>query len=188
MANAASTLDLGAQRSAAIFAKVRRKAWGGFAVLAVVFLYLAYTWNAFDVSGLLAKAEPDRALILGTDSVAHKVHVTKSLRSGELEIAIEGERTSRYQTPPPWVALPDDERALIDLGEGHTAEIVGNRAIFEVPGYGTIVAEATEDGVETTLPGPQPEWMRLNPRKFDARPTLGKRVQVSRSKIEVHRY
>ena len=188
MANAATTLDLGAQRSAAIFAKVRRKAWGGFAVLAVVFLYLAYTWNAFDVSGLLAKAEPDRALILGTDSVAHKVHVVKSLRSGELEIAIEGERTSRYDTPPPWVALPDDERVLVDLGEDHTAEIIGNRVLFTVPGYGTIEAEATADGVETRLPGPQPEWARVNPRKFDARPTLGKRVQISRSKIEVHRY
>ena len=121
MANAATTLDLGAQRSAAIFAKVRRKAWAGGAVLLVVFLYLAYTWNAFDVSGLLAKAEPDRAVILGTDSVAHKVHVVKSLRSGALEIAIEGERTSRYDSPPPWVALPDDERVLVDLGEDHTA-------------------------------------------------------------------
>jgi phosphonate transport system permease protein len=33
-----------------------------------------------------------------------------------------------------------------------------------------------------------PEWLTLTDRKFDARPSVDKRVQVSRAKIEVHRY
>jgi phosphonate transport system permease protein len=42
--------------------------------------YLAYVFIAFDVPGLIAKSKPKRALLLATDAVAYKVHVTKFLR------------------------------------------------------------------------------------------------------------
>ena len=60
---------------------------------------------------------------------------------------------------------------------------------FTVPGYGVIESQASKTGVETVLPpGPQPDWLRLSDRKLDARPSLGRRVQVSKAKIEIHRH
>ncbi len=173
---------------AAIFKRVRNKTYliGGICV--AVLIYLAYTWFAFDVPRLITTAQPQRAVLLATDAVAHKVHVTKSLRTGEIDVAIEGERTATYQTLPDWVERTD-EATVVDLGDGYTAEIVGGTLLFTAPDYGTIRVEATADGIETTLPeGEQPEWVRATSAKFDARPTISRRVQVSRAKIEVHRY
>jgi phosphonate transport system permease protein len=59
-----------------------------------------------------------------------------------------------------------------------------------VPDYGVIQVMATKAGVETTLPAgiPVPEWLKASPAKFEARPTIGRRIQVSQTRIEVHRY
>ncbi|MGF1500782.1 MAG: phosphonate ABC transporter, permease protein PhnE [Paracoccaceae bacterium] len=156
--------------------------------LVLILAYLAYAWIAFDVGGLLAKSRPERAVLLGTDSVMHKIHVTKDLRRGGLEIAVEGERTATFDRPPDWVAV-EDEDATIDLGDGYTVEIVGDTVSFTVPGYGVITARREGREILQDLPeGPVPEWISGNSRKFDARPTLGRRVQMSITKIEVHRY
>ena len=183
----AATADLLSEHRAIVIATVGRRRWQFFAVAAGILLYLTYAWFAFDVPALLAKAKPQRAVVLATDSVAHKVHVTKNLRRAEITIAIEGERTSEYKTPPDWVTV-SPEQVDVDLGEGYVAKIHGNTLEFVVPGYGTIRATATRTGVETVLPGPQPDWMGLSDRKLDARPTLARRVQISRTRIEVHRY
>ncbi|MDJ0685453.1 MAG: phosphonate ABC transporter, permease protein PhnE [Alphaproteobacteria bacterium] len=176
-------------RNPAIARAVARRARLSIALAAAVFAYLTYAWFAFDMPGLIESARPERAALLATDSVAHKVHVTRSTRTGDIVIAVEGERTATYDTPPGWVTA-DEESASIDLGDGYRADILGNVAYFYVPGYGEIVAEATSDGVVTTLPkdGPQHGWLRASDAKFDARPTIDRRVQVSRAKIEVHRY
>jgi phosphonate transport system permease protein len=167
---------------------VRMQSRIGFAMLAGVLIYLAYAWTAFDVSGLIASARPERAALLATDAVAHKVHVEKSLRFDKLVIAVEGERTATYKTPPEWVDI-DGERVRVDLGDGYTALIEGRTVILNAPDYGEIRVTATKDGVETELPaGEQPDWLRATDAKFDARPSLAQRVQVSRAKIEVHRY
>lgn len=167
---------------------VRRSARFGFLILGCVLSYLAYAWFAFDVTTLLASAKPERALLLATDAVAHKVHVTKLLRQNRLDIAVEGERTARYTTPPDWVSI-DGERVISDLGDGYRATIDGKRLIFEVPDYGTIRVYIADNQVVTELPaGPAPDWLRATSLKFDARPDLSRRVQVSRAKIEVHHY
>lgn len=154
----------------------------------LVLAYFAYAWFAFDVPTLLERAKPERALLLATDSVAYKVHVTKLLRRERLQIAIEGERTSQYKTPPSWVKRTGND-AVVNLGDGYLAEIEGKRVRFSVPNYGTIQILATKKGVEVKYPpSPRPDWIRGNRVKFDARPTLGRRVQVSESKIEIHRY
>ena len=174
----------------AIWKKVSRRAWLTILVPLTVLAYLAYTWFAFDVPDLLAKAQPERALILATDSVAYKVHVTKLLRRDILEVAIEGERRATYKDEdlPDWVSV-NGKDAVIDLGDGYLIEIDGKIMRFTVPDYGIIEAMATNEGVETSLPdGEVPEWVLINPKKFDARPTLDRRVQVTRSKIEVHNY
>jgi phosphonate transport system permease protein len=64
----------------AVMAMVRKRAMYTIGVPLMLLAYLVYTWFAFGVPELLSKAQPERAVILATDSVAHKVHVTKNLR------------------------------------------------------------------------------------------------------------
>lgn len=173
-----------------VFQTVRRRAWITVAVPVAVCLYLVYTWFAFGVPQLLSKAQPERAAILATDSVAYKVHVTKLLRRDIMEVAIEGERRATYKNEdlPDWVRV-DGTDALVDLGQGYEIAIAGKVMEFTVPDYGTIRVTATQSGVKTELPpGPIPDWIKDDPKKFDARPTLDRRVQVTRTKIEVHNY
>ena len=176
-------------RADIVAARVRRRPWLVGGVLALVFAYLAYAWVAFDVNGLIESAEPERGVLLATDSVAYKVHVTKDLRRGGMTVAVEGERTATYDDPPDWVTRAGEDEATVALGDGYRAVIEGRSVTFTVPDYGTIEARAGEDRIHWTIPdGPVPEWLRLNERKVDARPELDKRVQISTSRIEVHSY
>ncbi|EFO29459.1 phosphonate ABC transporter, permease protein [Roseibium sp. TrichSKD4] len=173
-----------------VLAAVRKRARWTIAVPLLILAYLTYTWFAFGVPDLLSRAQPDRALILATDSVAYKVHVTKLLRRDILEVAIEGERRATYgdEDLPEWVTV-DGTNSVIDLGEGYIVDIAGKVMQFTVPDYGVIKVTATNSGVTTELPpGDVPDWVSDNPKKFDARPTLDRRVQVTRTKIEVHNY
>lgn len=175
-------------RRLAVVARVRRRTTIGFAILAATVAYLAYAWIAFDISDLIARAQPDRAALLAVDSIAHKVHVSKMLRTGRVVVAVEGERTATYKAPPDWVVQTDDV-VRVDLGEGYGAEIVGSTLHVTVPGYGDITVTAETSGIVTTLPdGPVPDWLNATSAKFDARPSLGRRLQVSRARIEVHRF
>jgi len=167
---------------------LRRRSHAGFALLAVVVAYLAYAWFAFDVPGLIDSARPERAALLATDAVAHKVHVTRMLRRGTTVIAVEGERTATYTTPPDWVTV-DGDVLTVDLDDGYVAKILPSSVVFVVPDYGTIRIAVQDGRVITDLPpGVPPDWLRATDAKFDARPDLRRRVQVSRAKIEVHRY
>ncbi|MEO9530345.1 phosphonate ABC transporter, permease protein PhnE [Roseibium sp.] len=173
-----------------VFQNVRRRAWVTVGFPVAILMYLAYTWFAFGVPDLLAKARPERAAILATDSVAYKVHVTKLLRRDLMEVSVEGERRATYETDdlPDWVQV-DGTDAQVDLGQGYTVSITGKVMEFDVPDYGLIKVTATDTGVRTQLPpGPVPDWLTDNPKKFDARPTLDRRVQVTRTKIEVHNF
>ncbi len=175
---------------ALVWNQVRRRAWLTVVVPLAIFTYLVYTWFAFGVPELLSRAQPERAVILATDSVAYKVHVTKSFRDNEFEVAIEGERTATYDNAkvPDWVQLRG-ENGVVDLGDGYKVEIDGRTALFTIPGYGVVEGTATADGVETVLPaGPAPDWIKIDPRKLDVRPTLDRRLQVTKTKIEVHNY
>lgn len=173
-----------------VLANVRRRTLYTFIVLGSILAYFFYTWGAFDMTGLLKSAKPERAVLLANDAVAHKVHVTKSMRTGELEIAIEGERTATYTEPPDWVQVSGDQTALVDMGDGYTVEIFEKGLNFSVPEYGTINVSLRDRKIETVLPEGKdaPEWLRATSSKFDARPVLHKRIQMSRAKIEVHRY
>ncbi len=173
---------------AGVMRSVRRTSRIGFTILGLVLVYLTYTWFAFDVPALINSAKPERAALLATDAVAHKVHVTRLLRRGTTAIAIEGERTATYETPPDWVAV-DGERLTIDLEDGYTVTMLATSLTFDVPDYGLIRVSVQDGRVITELPpGKKPDWLRATDAKFDARPDLGRRVQVSRAKIEVHRY
>ncbi len=171
------------------FAQVRRRMWLSILAPLAILAYFAYTWVAFDVNGLFNRADPNRLGLLLVDSAFHKVHVEQNLRRGDFTVAIEGERTATFRDGryPDWVQAGEG-RADVDLGDGYRVEIEGALTRFEVPGYGLITVRVTDDAVIADLPGDRPDWITGDERKFDARPTFDRRVQVSRSKIEVHRY
>ncbi len=173
----------------AVSSRVRKRTFRAFAILLILLAYLAYTWSAFDISGLIQSAKPERAVLLANDAVAHKVHVTKSMRTSDLEIAVEGERTATYTTPPDWIEI-GERKTSVALGAGYQVIIYDKALDLIVPGYGTITAATIDNQIVTTLPDGMevPDWLRATETKFDARPHLNKRVQMSRAKIEVHRY
>jgi phosphonate transport system permease protein len=169
---------------------VRRNSLVIIAVTLAVAIYLAYVFFAFDVPGLIAKSQPKRATLLATDAVAYKVHVTKFFRGDtRTVVAVEGERTATYETPPEWVRMSDDA-VYVNLGGGYKVELKDKQLLLEIPDYGPIRASVTNEGVETHLPEGQspPDWLRSTSAKFDARPTIGRRIQMSRTRVEVHRY
>jgi phosphonate transport system permease protein len=190
MADAALTLPRPAALADETWRLVRNRTWLAVAVPVVLLAYFAYTWVAFDVSGLFGRANPERMALLAVDSAFHKIHVEENLRRGGVTVAVEGERTATFRpgSLPDWVVREGD-RTLVDLGEGHIVEMAGRDVRFTVPGYGTIAVTVTDQAVLTDLPpGPVPGWITGNEAKFDARPDFSRRVQVSRAKTEVHRY
>ena len=153
--------------------------------------YLSYAWFAFDVPGLIENARPERAAILAGDSVSHKVHVTADMRRGGIEASVEGERRATYAADalPLWISMEGEESAKVDLGDGVLARIDGKVLTLFVPGYGEITATASRRGVETVLPaGPKPDWVRAVSNKLDVRTPQGPRAQVSKARIELHRF
>jgi phosphonate transport system permease protein len=158
-----------------------------------ILLYLTYTYFAFGVPELIANADPERALILGTDAVAHKVHVVRDLRTGEVEVAVEGERTATWApgTGPDWVEFRGDV-TFVDMGGGSSAEIEGREVRFAVAGYGTVTIRANDDDtIGYELPPAEterPAWLTGTDRRIDVRPSHFKRISVTRTKIELHRY
>ncbi len=180
----------GGPDSVTVLVTVRRRTLISFIVLTLTAIYLSYAWVAFDMKALIHNAKPERAALLANDAFAHKVHVTQSMRTGELEVAIEGERTATYKTPPEWVTV-DDKQATVDLGDGYSVLVMEKALKLSVPDYGTVHVSLNSDKtIETVLPEGKeaPEWLRATEAKFDARPSLHKRVQMSRAKIEIHRY
>lgn len=172
------------------FNKIRRNSILMIAGIMIAVAYLAYTAFTFDLFHLISSANSERAVLLARDAVAHKIHVTKHLRGKtELEVSIEGERTSRYSTFPEWVSRKNDSTE-IRLGKGYQVIIRGQGLEMMVPEYGTIKVEVTSQGVTADFPQGklQPDWVKATSAKFDARPDLARRVQVSRARIEVHRY
>jgi phosphonate transport system permease protein len=198
MTAAATTFDQTAllARHAGAAQRITRGSRAAIAGVLLVLAYLVYAWFAFDIPRLIQTAEPQRAVLLATDSVAHKVHVTKGLRNPGFEVAVEGERTATYDTLPDWVqADAGGENVFVDLGDGYAVTIEGERLTLTGPDTDPITVWPTEDGVRIDYAGDKPEWVRegFNVQtdslvKFDARPTIDRRIQVTRSKMEIHRY
>ena len=174
-----------------VMARHRRAVLWPAGLLALVCVYLIYAFIAFDVPGLIGKSRLDRGVLLGLDSIAYKVHIEKNLRRDQLEIAVEGERAAVYETPPDWVTIdgadPMTSKIDIDMGSGYRFVIEGSSVTLTGPElYEPLVITSTEDGVEWS--GATPEWVLLDPRKVEARPSLFERVQVTSGRILVFRY
>jgi len=164
-----------------------RKRLVGFALPAAALAYLAYLFFAFDIPGLYERARMDNARALVADSYSYKTHVTRDNRSGDVTVAIEGERKGTYPqgTAPGWVSLGED--TVIDLGRGHVVTFAGKAVRYDVPGFGLIEAQPGTRGVATNLQGDLPGWINLSKNRLAITTEAG-RLTVTRNRTEVFRY
>lgn len=100
-----------------LFARNRTVA---LAVPTVLMPHLVYIFFAFDVPGLAQRAKLDNAVILLSDAVSYKIHVTRDNRSDTLAVSVEGSRRAVFPEAriPDWIAH-DGARTVIDLTGGH---------------------------------------------------------------------
>ncbi|WP_299376105.1 phosphonate ABC transporter, permease protein PhnE [uncultured Tateyamaria sp.] len=165
-----------------------RKRLVGFAIPAVIAVYLAYIFFAFDLPGLAQRANLENAVTLASDSWSHKVHVTRDNRSGEITYAVEGERKGRYPdgTRPDWVS--GDDVLTIDLGSGHLVRYLpDNRTEIDIPGFPPIEARAEGRRVVTNLPEDLPDWISASDRRVGITTPEG-RVTLTGARTEVFNY
>ncbi|MCR8546437.1 phosphonate ABC transporter, permease protein PhnE [Salipiger sp. P9] len=166
-----------------------RKRLISFGLPALVLVYLAYVFFAFDIPGLAERARMDNARVLVSDAWSYKTHVTQDNRSGELTVAIEGERKGTYApgTEPDWVT-PDAAGTRVDLGEGHVVVFDPAGGFrYDVPGFGLIVAHLDGRNVTSNLPEEVPDWISASRTRLQVHTEAG-RVSLTRNKTELFRY
>lgn len=154
----------------------------------VVLAYLTYIFFAFQMPELIQTASAENARILVADSYSHKTHVTRDNRSGDIQIAIEGERKGKYPqgTAPSWVNL--GETTEIDLDNGHVVTFGPEDITYDIPGYGLITARPGRSGVNAVLPeGVTPDWINASKNRLAITTSAG-RLSITRNRSEVFRY
>ncbi|MGL6209294.1 MAG: phosphonate ABC transporter, permease protein PhnE [Paracoccaceae bacterium] len=171
-----------------MFAKFRARRLTAYALPAVIFLYLLYTFFAFDVPGIAQRAKMDNAVILMNDFWSHKTHVTRDNRTGEVVIAIEGEGKGTYPEGmlPDWVTI-DGAVTTVDLGDGNIVTYDEAGARMVVPGYGTIDIRPLDGKLVLDAPQPIPEWISVSDTRIGVTTDAG-RFNYTRSKVETFKY
>ena len=158
---------------------------------AVILAYFIYIFFAFDIPGLAERARLDNARILVADSYSYKTHVTRDNRTGELTIAVEGERKGTWPEgrSPDWVTVESADRARVTLKGGQQVLIDGDTMRYDVPGYGLITAEVSRSkGVQLDLPTADvPDWISASTTRVDITTEAG-RVTLTKARTEVMRY
>ncbi len=174
--------------SAGVIAGFRRKRLASFAVPAVILAYLTYAFIAFDVAGLAQRIRLDNAAILVSDFWSYKTHVARDNRTGEVEVAIEGEAKGTYPAGdrPDWVTQVDDV-TTIDLGDGHVVTYDAAGARFVIPGYGTVDIVANGRDFTLVAPEPLPDWISASGTRVSVTTDAG-RFSYTRSRAETFRY
>ncbi|MEL6648538.1 MAG: phosphonate ABC transporter, permease protein PhnE [Pseudomonadota bacterium] len=166
----------------------QRKRMIGFGIPAVIAVYLAYIFFAFDLPGLAQRANLDNAVTLASDSWSHKVHVTRDNRSGEIRYAVEGERKGTYPEGqrPDWVS--GDDILTIDLGEGHIVRYLpDNRTKIDIPDYPLIEVQAEGRTLISNLPEDLPDWISASNRRIGITTPEG-RITLTGARTEVFNY
>lgn len=171
-----------------VTATFARRRLFSFAVPAVILIYLAYTFVAFDIPGIAQRARMDNAIILTSDFWSYKTHVTRDNRSNEVEVAIEGENKGTYPDGmlPDWVTRNGDV-TQIDLGGGHLVTYDAAGARYVVPGYGTIDIRPVDGALVLDAPQPLPSWINAASNKVTVTTDAG-RFNYTRSKVETFKY
>ncbi|GAA6177123.1 phosphonate ABC transporter, permease protein PhnE [Sulfitobacter pacificus] len=166
----------------------QRKRLIGFGIPVVIAFYLIYIFFAFDLPGLVGRANMDNAVTLASDTWSHKVHVTRDNRTGEVTYAIEGERKGRYPEGqrPDWVTGGDV--LTIDLGGDHIVRYLpDNRTEIEIPGFPVIKIQAEGRSLTTNLPSNLPDWISASKRRIGITTPEG-RITLTGARTEVFNY
>ncbi|MEM6659475.1 MAG: phosphonate ABC transporter, permease protein PhnE [Pseudomonadota bacterium] len=167
----------------------RRKRVMRFGFPAMVCAYLIYVIFAFDVPGLVDRANWENGKTLIADSYSYKTHIERNNRTGEISAAIEGERKGAYPdgAVPEWVTL--GETTTIDLENGHIVRFGPKTIEYDIPGYGIVRATPTRAaGVQAVLPpGEVPGWISVSKNRLAIKTDAG-RLTVTRNRAEVFRY
>src|SRR6056297_1760563 len=117
---------------------LRRKRLTAIGVTAAIFVYFVYIFFAFDIPKVVENIDGDDARILISDSYSYKTHVARDNRTGEVAVAIEGERKGRYPEgeSPAWVAL--GETTVVNLSDDHVIYFGPEEIRYDIPGYGLV--------------------------------------------------
>ena len=159
-----------------------------FGLPALIIAYFVYVFFAFDILGLAERAKSENAAKLVADSYSYKTEVLRSNRTGDYQVAIEGERKGMYETfLPDWVVI-ENNNAVVDLEDGYSVVFDGDTMNFQVPDYGLIQATPTRQRIELVLPtNEQPDWINASKTRV-AITTPNGRVTVTKSKTQIYRY
>jgi len=174
----------------------KRKIWLIIA-FAVVAVYGVISFIQFDLGSVARKWNPDRASLFILDTYAHKDHVSMDWdEPGQVRIAFEGGHRHVYEPKPDWYLPADDGiGGTVTFDNGGRMVIFGDRV--EMRNWPdtdeTFVFRLGSDEkpyVENYRNAPDllPDWIRATENKVEVRPSLYERLQVYKSKIEIHRY
>jgi phosphonate transport system permease protein len=159
------------------------------AVPLAVLAYLAYVAVVFDLGGLVARAKPDNAQILVSDTYSHKTHVERDNRSGEVSVAIEGEARGTYADDawPDWVSR-DGDTTTVDLGDGNMVRFDADGARYDIADHGAIVIDKGDDGFTVEAPPSVPaDWINASGTRVAVTTPAG-RLTLTRNRTEIFRY
>ncbi|EIE49249.1 phosphonate ABC transporter permease [Salipiger aestuarii] len=165
-----------------------RKKLLAFGLPAVVLIYLAYIFFAFDIPGLAERARLDNARTLLSDIWSYKTRVAQDNRTGTVEVAIEGERKGEYApgTEPDWVRIAGTG-TRIDLGDGHIVSFAPTGGFtYAMPGRDPIVARLDGRSVVSNVTD-APDWISASRTRFQVETSHG-RVSLTRNRTELFRY
>ena len=181
--------DATADLRADVLGAFRRRRMVALSVPVLLVLYMGYVFAAFDVAGLAERARLDNARILLSDFWSYKTHVSRDNRSGQIEVAIEGETKGTYApgSEPAWVTVAGDA-VTVDLGDGHVVVMDAAGLRYEVPGYGLIEARREGGAIALDLPTAEiPEWISASDTRVSVTTEAG-RASLTRNRAEVFRY
>lgn len=168
---------------------IGRKRLIAMGVPALVLLYLTYIFFAFDVPGLAQRARMDNAVILLSDAVSYKIHVTRDNRDESLAVSVEGSRRATFAEDqiPDWI-VTEGNRTVIDLTDGHVVTYDGPRVTYDLPDFGPIVISIDDPmGLDLPLAGPVPDFINASDSRVVITTSAG-RVTVTRSRADTFRY
>lgn len=166
-----------------------RKRLVAFSIPAVILAYFGYIFFAFDVPGLAQRAKMDNAVILLSDAISYKIHVTQDNRNGNVSASVEGSRRATFSDAqmPDWVQR-DGEFTQIDLTGGHIVTYDGPLITYFLPDFGPIrvtVGEALS--LDLPRPGPVPDFISASDSRVAVTTSAG-RLTVTRSRADTFRY
>ena len=172
-----------------------------FTVLALISvgIYLVLSFIQFDLGAAARRWNTERASLFLLDTYAHKDHVTMRWRQPDkVIVAFEGGYNTRYKTPPDWYEDAGTGSRTVRFSNGGLIRILDDRVEMDWPDEAadkpqTFVFRRDVQG-RPYVDGYQgradalPDWIRATGNKVEVRPSLYARLQVYKSKVEVHRY